>query len=44
MSHGMPWMWTGIIARVCDVMRDSICVGSMQYVAGSMSTKIGMAW
>jgi hypothetical protein len=43
MSHGVPWIWTGRSALVRGVMRASIRLGSMLYVAGSMSTKTGIA-
>src|SRR5437660_10063364 len=43
MSHGMPKMWTGMIARVRSVIRLSIVAGSIVSVAGSVSANTGKA-
>ena len=43
MSHGMPKMCTGMMARVRSVMRLSIEAGSMVSVAGSVSANTGRA-
>ena len=41
MSHGMPKMWTGMIARVRSVIRLSMDSGSIVSVAGSVSANTG---
>jgi hypothetical protein len=42
-SHGMPKMWTGMIARVRSVMRLAMLAGSIVRVAGSVSANTGRA-
>src|ERR1051326_4006526 len=43
MSTGCPYMCTGMMARVRDVIFASICETSMHHVRGSLSTRTGTA-
>ncbi len=43
MSHGVPAMWTGMIARVRLVIFRATSSGSIVRVAGSTSTRTGRA-